>query len=165
MPETGDAFDHTMKLVWHAREMDEAMDDVVVAIARSVQVKDGRAVIADAELSAHADAVIAAASRDAERGERIAEELLALAMRAANEDGDGFDDVILQLTVLAAIAVGDVKHAQAMLDEKARAVVGSTATNTPVGAGGRVAGASSPIAAVLANRTSAMDAKKPRGGA
>jgi hypothetical protein len=140
--------------------MDEAMDDVVVAVARSVQLIDGRAAIVDDELGAHADAVIAA-SQDAKRAARIGEELVALAVRAASEDSDGFDDVIVQLTALAAIAVGDIERAAAMLDDKARAVVGSTAARTPVGAGGRVAGASSPIAAVLANR---MDTKK-RGGA
>ena len=138
----------------------DQLDDVVRLITRDVKLADGRAAISDDAVIAHAGAIDDVT--DAARREKIAEDLMVLAGRVAAEDeqSDGaFDDVIVALCVLTAVALDDVTAAGALLashvgEAKARDVVGAAVSGrVPVGAGGRVDGAASPLAALLKNRT------------
>ncbi len=139
-------------------DADETMDELVRAVAASIEHRDGAVRIDDGPLREHAAAIARAAVGG--RAERLAEELVGLAVRAAGEARDEFDDAIMQLSALAAIALGDFERAEIVLGHgkgeegraRARALIGEVSSMTPVGAGGPAPGAASPLQTAIDSR-------------
>jgi hypothetical protein len=137
------------------------MDQVVIEIGSSFTLNGGRPRLPDDVLTNHAHVV---AALDAVRREQVAIELVALARRAANSEHDAWDEALVQLSVLIAVALGDVDGARDMLtaslpEAQARKLVGTLDTLRPVGADGRTRGASSPLNTMLASRIKRGDAQ------
>lgn len=130
-------------------------DEMVRDIGNAFALVGGRPRLADELLASHARAI---AALDEGRREKIAVELVALARRAAATGQDEWDDALVQLCLLTAIAVGDLDRAGDLLAEaglgtqRARALVGAAQSLKPVGADGVQAGAVSPFAALIENR-------------
>jgi hypothetical protein len=91
-----------------------------------------------------------AAGVDDARG--LATDLVAFALKLTREAGDAGVEAIGQLLALAGVVLGDANRAAEMfgaagvdVDKVAARATGFAASKIPVGAGGRVAGATSPL--------------------
>jgi hypothetical protein len=82
-------------------------------------------------------------------GERniVMEHLAVLAMRCRKLAPDHTRIAMVQLAALIAVASNRTREAQALINAAARALIGSTSSNKPVGAAGRPAGSMSPLGA------------------
>ena len=114
---------------------DGALDDVASAIASAVELNKGVPRMSDAALAEHAQTV---ASLDEKRRMRVAEELTALVRRLVETGQDAWDEAIVQLSALVAVAIGGIGGAQQTLGEaigaqKAAALIGSAKSLKPVG--------------------------------
>jgi hypothetical protein len=130
------------------------MDNVVIEIGSSFTLNGGRPRLADDALVEHARIV---AALEHGRRARVAVELVALACRAADTEQDTWDEALVQLSVLIAVALGDLNAARDTLtasfpEAQARKLVGAIDVLRPVAGDGRPRGASSPINTMLASR-------------
>lgn len=133
--------------------MADVVDPLTKDIANAFALDEGRPRLDDDALIAHSESI---AALPAARKEIVAVELTALARRIVATGQDAWDEALVQLCLLVGVAVGNLERAGAMLADnadKAKALVGAAASHVPVGAAGRPAGSSSPLSALLANRS------------
>jgi hypothetical protein len=132
-----------------------SLDALTQAVAQSVALHHGRPRIDDDALVAHGQAIM---RLEPPRRARVGEELVALAAKVVATKKDAWEDTLVQLSLLIAVAVGGFEAAHASLssalgDARARALIASASSSVPVGASARVPGALSPTAAFLAHLT------------
>jgi hypothetical protein len=131
------------------------LDALTQAIAHSIALHQGLPRIDDDALVAHGRAIM---SLEPPRRVRVGEELVALAAKVVATQKDAWEDTLVQLSLLIAVAVGGFEAAHASLssalgDVRARALIASVSSSVPVGSSARIPGALSPTAAFLAHLT------------